>query len=425
MPTSSQETNLSIASANPTALPVQGEPVVDPSKLITAWRVTDWPHMRLVPAPRTREWMDGTRERFAYRCLPLLMANQSGWWVLNSHPIRVYWTGGWDPSCLRIQSLDGTMPVPCSSHFGEGVLTFNLPYLFRTPPGINLHVRGPVNQPKDAIQALEGVVETDWTITTFTMNWKFTRANVPVEFARDEPICMVTPTPRHFLEELDPRIRDVREDPATEESYAAWSRSRTKFIEDTKVQAAEEKWQKHYFRGIGVDGRESQDHQTKLDLPIFRDRGPAVYPPLPQVKAHSDALGALTALGSRTLELQKAFEHLGYIAYPYLHRYATSAHGRIIGRLLCRELFPKVAEAMPLEPVSRQWDSLRNASYDGAAVESAIGEFAKACAEASEDPVVAEGSKTLWDEKLSHRLRLPPDQSRYEASAPPPSEVYP
>ena len=36
-------------------------------------------------------------------------------------------------------------------------------------------VTGPFNQPKDAIQPLTAIVETDWAPFTFTMNWKFTR----------------------------------------------------------------------------------------------------------------------------------------------------------------------------------------------------------------------------------------------------------
>ena len=49
-----------------------------------------------------------------------------------------------------------------ASHFGDGILTWHLPILFRTPPGYNLLVRGPANYPKDAVSPLEGIVETDW-----------------------------------------------------------------------------------------------------------------------------------------------------------------------------------------------------------------------------------------------------------------------
>src|SRR5205807_231232 len=90
------------------------------------------------------------------------------------------------------------------SHFGAGVVTFTIPYLFRTPKGVNLWVKGPTNYFKDGAAPLEGVVETDWAVSSFTMNWKLTRPGLPVRFARGEPICMIVPVPRGLAEELDP-----------------------------------------------------------------------------------------------------------------------------------------------------------------------------------------------------------------------------
>src|SRR5215210_2886065 len=121
---------------------------------LVAYRINRWPEMRLVTAPSSRDWMDATPNRFANRCLPLRIANQAGWFVLNSHALRVTWNGGNDLSDLEIESLNGEERYPASSHFGSGILTFNLPFLFRTPKGYNLHVRGPVNWPKDGAYPL-------------------------------------------------------------------------------------------------------------------------------------------------------------------------------------------------------------------------------------------------------------------------------
>jgi hypothetical protein len=113
--------------------------------------------MKLVPAPLERPWMDQTNQRFAYRCLPLNIANQAGWLLTCPCTFDLYWYGGDAKTDIEFRFLDP--PDPCvSSHFGYGVVTFSLPYLFRTPPGINLWVKGPSNAPKDGIQALEGVV---------------------------------------------------------------------------------------------------------------------------------------------------------------------------------------------------------------------------------------------------------------------------
>jgi Family of unknown function (DUF6065) len=75
-----------------------------------------------ISADRGSAWMDATPHRLA-------IANRAGW--LIQIPTRV----------------------------------------FRTPPGCNLYVRGPANSPKDGIAALEGIIETDWSEATFTMNW--------------------------------------------------------------------------------------------------------------------------------------------------------------------------------------------------------------------------------------------------------------
>jgi Family of unknown function (DUF6065) len=51
------------------------------------------PLMRIVPAPRWREWMNATALRNANRCLPLLAANEAGWALLNVRTFTAEWGG--------------------------------------------------------------------------------------------------------------------------------------------------------------------------------------------------------------------------------------------------------------------------------------------------------------------------------------------
>ena len=130
----------------------------------------------LCRASSQRAWMDPTSERFAYRCLPLVIANQLGWDILNPVPLRARWLGGSAPTDVQVEALgDSQLGNWAGGHFGEGVLTFSVGYLFRTPPGIRLLVTGPLNSPKPNIYPLSGVVETDWTHASFTMNYRFTQ----------------------------------------------------------------------------------------------------------------------------------------------------------------------------------------------------------------------------------------------------------
>jgi len=71
--------------------------------------------------------------RRANRCLPLLIANQAGWAILNPVGFWACWNGGRGLGGVGI-TPDG--PSVCAtSHFGEGIVTWSVHFLFRTLPG--------------------------------------------------------------------------------------------------------------------------------------------------------------------------------------------------------------------------------------------------------------------------------------------------
>ena len=185
---------------------------------------------------------------------------------------EVDWTGGPLIEHLRIRFDDGRDEKRISSLFGHGVVAFNLPYLFRTPPGVNLWVKGPANSPKDGISALEGIVETDWTTASFTMNWKLTRPRTVVRFEPGEPICMVVPQPRGFLAALTPKRMPLASAPDVHEGYERWSRDRDDFqsrIAAGEPEACRAGWQKDYFKGQDPGTERFAGHQTNLHLKPF------------------------------------------------------------------------------------------------------------------------------------------------------------
>jgi hypothetical protein len=230
--------------------------------------------MPIVPARAHREWMDLTHNRFANRCLPLLIANQAGWLIINMHHIRMVWDGREAKDAVSTTVLSGPSDMRCgiTSHFGSGIVTWNLNYLFRTPPGWNLWVKGPSNWPKVGITPLEGIVETDWAVATFTMNWKMTSIDLPVYFEPGEPICMIVPLRRGDVEQFAPECREISDDPELKRAYESWSASRSEFNKQLEVRGSEaeaQRWQKHYFQGAGLDGTEAAHHQSKLDVKEF------------------------------------------------------------------------------------------------------------------------------------------------------------
>jgi hypothetical protein len=214
----------------------------------------------LIRASQDRPWMDETPSRYAYRCLPLLIANQNGWLICTPEPVQAVWDGDDSPAGLRV-ACDGEVAL---SHFGSGILTWRVPYLFRTPPGFNLYGHGPPNYPKPGLSPLEGVVETDWAVATFTFNWQLTDPGREVRWEVGEPICMVTPLKRGEVERFEPVRKSIDDNPELKEQYEAWQESRDGFLREAPTT-----WQRDYMRGSAPGGTRALEHQTKLTVKEF------------------------------------------------------------------------------------------------------------------------------------------------------------
>jgi hypothetical protein len=224
------------------------------------------------PAPRPRQWMDETPKGYANRCLPLSIANQHGWQILNLGAFTAMWDGQADNAAVRIVPDDGE-GLMAQSVLGSGVLSFIIPCLFRTESGLNLWVSGPINEFKPGLQALTAIVETDWLQFYFMMNWRFTRAHEVVRFEKGDPICQIFPISRSLIESVEPVFRKLSDDPDLDRQFWAANDSRGEFICEMRIEgtpAHKAGWQKHYMRGVTLDGERFADHQTRLALREFR-----------------------------------------------------------------------------------------------------------------------------------------------------------
>lgn len=238
----------------------------------------------IVPAPAGRVWMRETDKQFAHRCLPLLIANQAGWFILNDAPIRVTWDGGNALTSLKVEYPEGSPARPlATSMFGYGILTWHVDYLFRTPPGYDLIARGPTNMPKDGISPLDGIIETDWAVQNFTMNWKMTRPGHPVEFEVGEPFCMIVPHMSQELERFAPSMALLKEEP---ELYAKWKdfATRRQLMAGARAIARAKggaeatssvPYERHYFLGKTTQGEQAPNHKQKLKIRRFIPGGGA------------------------------------------------------------------------------------------------------------------------------------------------------
>jgi Family of unknown function (DUF6065) len=226
------------------------------------------------PARPGRAWMDATDQRYAYRCLPLSIANASGWEILAPVAFEATWRGSDARDAIAIRSREDQARAGrlASSHFGHGILTLHTGYLFRTSPGWALWVRGAPNTAKRNLAPLEGVVETDWLEFAFTMNWRFTRA-ATVGFEKGEPFCFITPVAHAAIDRIEPVMRPLEAEPALKAAYEAQAEGRSAFnagLAAHDPDTVARGWQRHYMRGEDAAGKPAGFHLTKRRVRPFR-----------------------------------------------------------------------------------------------------------------------------------------------------------
>jgi hypothetical protein len=231
----------------------------------------------LVPARPLRDWMDRFPDRHAYRCLPLSIANTHGWEILSPARFEVRWTGGPDAADVTYTAGDDYPHLDdlVHSNFTHGIVTFVVGYLFVTEPGWSLLATGPFNEPRDGIEPLTGIVETDWLPYPFTMNWQFTRPG-SARFERGDPLCLIFPLRQDMLDDTELEIFDLGDAPELKDQYDVWRTRRQEFLGRLKAgdaQSLREAWQKFYFKGVlpgGGAGSPAHKQKVRPKAPVDR-----------------------------------------------------------------------------------------------------------------------------------------------------------
>jgi hypothetical protein len=254
------------------------------------WGWADW----------QRDWMNATPHRYAYRCLPLTIVNQTGWWIRNPVGFTATWRGPTAPGNIEFQ-FDAAADVWqkwINSQFGEGIITWNTPYLFRTKPeGSRLLICGPPNYFKQNVQPLTALIESDWVSMSFTMNWKIMVPDQPVRFDMGEPLFQAIPLLSNVcadLETAEVSYQKLTDNPDLHRAYREWDQGRRRF-HDQKAsgEVNPTDWQKDYFQGRDAEGREfGTYHMTKVKPPRVRGIPTATKSPAP---ASSGGPGGVTA----------------------------------------------------------------------------------------------------------------------------------
>ena len=222
-----------------------------------------------------RDWMNATPSRFAYRCLPLTIVNQTGWWIKNPVGFTATWHGPTHAGGVEIEyDVDPAFWKDwVNNQFGHGIITWNTPFLFRTrPQGSRLLIIGPANYFKTNAAPLTALIESDWMTMSFTMNWKLMAPNVPTRFEVGDPLFQAIPLAGNTCADLESAAVSylkLNDNPEVAALYNEWNATRRRFHEQkAKGDVKADEWQKDYFRGRDISGREvAIEHHTKLKPP--------------------------------------------------------------------------------------------------------------------------------------------------------------
>ncbi|HHK73917.1 MAG TPA: 2OG-Fe(II) oxygenase, partial [Rhizobiales bacterium] len=232
------------------------------------------------PGSPHRDWRDSFPDKHPYRCLPMAIANNTGWELVCPTSFVIRWNGGRGVEDITFECEDDYPHFErfAASHFSHGIVTFPVDYIFRTPPGWNLWVCGPTNFPRDGIFALNGVVETDWLPYTFTMNYMLTRPG-EVRFRKGEPYCYIVPVRAHEAARIQPEILDLADNPDLAERHELWAGARAAHQARVAMgdeEAIKKAWQRFYFHGKGPDGWRPDvphAHKRRMKKPVFARPG--------------------------------------------------------------------------------------------------------------------------------------------------------
>jgi hypothetical protein len=203
-----------------------------------------------------------------YKCLPLAIGNQYGFTICFNYDIDVTWDGGEGLDSIVINKYiedEKTQSYPnITSIFGHGIATVIVPFLLKTPPGVNIMTINPPNYVVPNITPMTGVVETDNLRQMFTFNLKVQMPGITVRIPKGFPVAAFIPIPRYFADEFslinaeEYFTKDIYEEElkADEDHKKIRDSSNSKVSDNTKYEA-----DKLYMKGKDIYGNSFEDHQ--------------------------------------------------------------------------------------------------------------------------------------------------------------------
>lgn len=199
-----------------------------------------------------REWMDIHPKKNPYKCNPMTVANGYGWEIYSPSSFTAIWDGDprqSDTTGIAFRCKESN-PVLPEHHFGNGILTWNTGFIFKTEFPYAMFVSSPINTIVKNATPLSGIVETHWLPFTFTLNWKIHGPGMPVTVNAGDVLAQIFPVQINVFDDIEVSVKHMDEAPDEfKVNVTNWSKSR-----NTNLNF----YQGHYHRGEipGTDYKE-------------------------------------------------------------------------------------------------------------------------------------------------------------------------
>ena len=198
-----------------------------------------------IPAIREKDWWDDNdrTKDHAKHCLPLIMANSIGYYILSPGTFIVRWNGDIHQNA-EIKKIDGSSHYNVDNHAAYGSFTIQAGFIPRTE-NVNdfVCVKGVANERGLPYSCLEAFIEAWWSAGNFGLVYML---NQPGEFMinKGQPIAQF-----HLYKGCHAELSHEDVHP----EHKAWlaRRSRPGYRKDLD-----------YIKGKFADGRDAEGHVT-------------------------------------------------------------------------------------------------------------------------------------------------------------------
>jgi Family of unknown function (DUF6065) len=149
----------------------------------------------------TRDWMDETTKKHAYRCYPVSVANSLGWSLSYDMDISFIWDGVSDTTPDHVTVLSGI--EVCSTGRANATISFDTGIIFKTDPNVTLVSIAPPNYFIEGAQAFTSVISTSFFNDVFPCAWKITKPDTVITIPAGTPVATILPVSLGALSEVD------------------------------------------------------------------------------------------------------------------------------------------------------------------------------------------------------------------------------